>query len=107
MENKIDEEKITTTVNDIYQGLEVTVKELQDTLPDEVDNFSANQLRRALKGVIKYQDFTKEELMGMTEREQKFSAAMMALHQATVQLEIKVIGELQKDFDMKQQQGEE
>jgi hypothetical protein len=103
-----EEEKVSKLAENIYRGLELTVEELQSTLPDEVDGLSAKQLRRALKAVINYPDLD-DEGSKLTEREQRFLASMFALHTSKVQLEIKVIGELQREYDKKQQeeQGEE
>lgn len=100
--SKTEEEKIDRTVEDIFKGLELTVKELQSKLPDEVDAMSTKQLRRALKAVILYPNVDDSVTGNMTPREQKFMASMLALHQAGVQLEIKVIGELQEEYDQKQ-----
>jgi len=107
MEN-VDEEKVDNLVQNIYDGLEITVKELQKTLPDQVDGMTVKQLRRSLKAVINYPEIDEDSVKVMAEREQRFTASMLALRQAGVQLEIKAIGELQRAHDEKQrQQGEE
>lgn len=102
-----EEAKVDNLAANIYEGLERTVTELQSNLPDEVDAMTTKQLRRALKAVIGYPDVDEAEVKKMAPREQKFTASMMALHQASVQLEIKVIGELQREHDRKQQQENE
>ena len=101
-----DEKKIDELAGNIYRGLELTVTELQKSLPDVVDNLSGKQLRRALKAVISYPEICVEDAKVMTEAEQRFNAGMLALHQASVQLEIKSIGELQKEYDIKQAKAE-
>ena len=101
-----EEEKVSELADNIYRGLELTVNDLQSKLPDEVDGLSAKQLRRALKAVINYPEIDGDGNK-LTEREQRFLASMFALHTSKVQLEIRVIGQLQKEYDLKQQeQGE-
>ena len=107
MENIENKEELA---ENIYRGLEMTVEELQRTLPNDVDGLSTKQLRRALKAVIAYPMVPEDLASAMSEREQRFSAGMLALRQAGVQLEIKAIGELQREYDLKQQEetkGEE
>jgi len=96
-----DEKKVDELASNIYKGLEYTVVELQGKLPDEVDNLSTKQLRRALKAVIMYPDIPDEVADAMSESEKKFNASMLALHQAGVQLEIRAIGQLQREHDRK------
>tara|TARA_R110000851_G_scaffold29641_1_gene81419 strand:+ start:42 stop:359 length:318 start_codon:yes stop_codon:yes gene_type:complete len=98
-----EEKKIDETVENIYRGLELTVTDLQSKLPEQVDSMNVKQLRRALKAVILYPEVPDDLADKMSEREQRFSASMLALHQSTVQLEIKAIGELQRDYHNKQQ----
>ena len=99
--SKEDEKKVDDLAKDIYRGLEYTVNELQQILPSEVDGLSTKQLRRALKAIILYPELPDEMADSMAEREQKFNAQMMALRQAGVQLEIRAIGELQREHDRK------
>lgn len=104
-EVEVDEKAVDDLADNIYRGLEITVTELQDSLPEQVDGMGANSLRRVLKAVIGYPALPDEE-SSLSEREQKFMASMYALHQAGVQLEIREIGKLQQEYDRKQQQGE-
>ena len=96
-----DEKKVDELSSNIYKGLEFTVTDLQSKLPEEVDGLSTKQLRRALKAVILYPEVPDELADAMAEREKKFSASMLALHQASVQLEIRAIGQLQAEHDRK------
>jgi hypothetical protein len=96
-----EETKVDNLVDDIYTGLERTVTSLQKELPDTVDALSAKQLRRALKAVISYPDIDPDDASNMSEAEQLFNAKLLALHQASVQLEIRAIGELQRQHDLK------
>ena len=105
--SETNEKDLDKFVDDIYTGLETTVYELQRTLPEEVDGLSTKQLRRALKNVIAYPEIDTEDANKLTDREKRFNAAMMALRQAGVQLEIKAIGELQREHDLKQKEKEE
>jgi len=97
-----EEKKVEELTGNIYRGLELTVTELQNKLPDAVDGLSTKQLRRALKAVILYPEVPEDLAASMSDREQRFSASMLALHQAGVQLEIRAIGQLQREHDMKQ-----
>lgn len=99
--NPEEEKKIDALTDDIYRGLELTVTRLQEELPDTVDALSAKQLRRALKAVISYPSISEDNAKSMSEAEQKFNASMIALHQAGVQLEIRMIGQLQQERDNK------
>jgi len=101
-----EEVKVSELASNIYRGLETTILELQKKLPSDVDGMSTKQLRRALKAVINYPEVEEESAKVMTEREQKFVASMFALHQASVQLEIKAIGEMQREYDLKQQEAQ-
>jgi len=100
---EVDEKAVDNLAENIYRGLELTVEDLQAKLPDQVDGMGANALRRVLKAVISYPEVDDKSVGSLTEREQKFMASMFALHQASVQLEIKAIGELQREYDLKQQ----
>jgi len=102
-----EEAKVDNLAANIYEGLERTVVELQRTLPSTVDNMSGKQLRRALKAIISYPDINPDDAKNMSDSEQRFHASMLALHHSSVQLEIKVIGELQREHDNRQQQEKE
>ncbi len=96
-----DEKKVDELASNMYKGLEYTVTDLQEKLPNDVDGLSTKQLRRALKAVILYPEVPDHLADSMSEREKKFSASMLALHQAGVQLEIRAIGHLQREHDRK------
>jgi hypothetical protein len=97
----VDESKVDELASNMYKGLELTVVDLQDKLPLEVDGLSTKQLRRALKAVILYPEVPDHLADSMSDREKRFSASMLALHQAGVQLEIRAIGNLQREHDRK------
>jgi hypothetical protein len=96
-----DEKKIDNLAERMYDGLEKTVQDLQASLPLVVDELSSKQLRRALKAVISYPEIETENARSMSEKEQKFNAGLIALHQASVHLEIRVLGQLQQEHDRK------
>lgn len=103
MSEPTNEEAVDNLAEKIFEGLELTVTELQASLPDQVSGMGANALRRVLKAVIMYPEMEEDNLSSLTEKEQRFMASMMALHQAGVQLEIRAIGELQREYEQKQQ----
>jgi hypothetical protein len=103
MKDKLEEAKKDLTVDDVYnnllEGLEVGIKDLQGRLTEQVDALSQKQLRRCLKSLINYPE---EDLAHNSERETKFVTGLYTLHQMQVQLEIQVIGQLQKEMEEKE-----
>ena len=90
------EAEIENTYQNIMKGLELSVTQLQAKLDDQVDGLSTKELRRALKAVVNY-PATPTNLTAANKREQEVIAGLFSLHQMQVQLEIQVIGELQKE----------
>ena len=98
-------DKENLTAEEIYdnmlQGLEIGIKDLQGRLSEQVDGLTQKQLRRCLKAVINYPEAQQDV---KTEREAKFVTGMYTLHMQQVQLEIQAIGQLQEEFDKKKEQ---
>ena len=105
MKEQLEEAKKNLTPEDVYnnmlEGLEIGIKDLQGRLTEQVDGLSQKQLRRCLKALINY---PQEELGHNSERETKFVTALYTLHQMQVQLEIQAIGQLQEEYDKKKEQ---
>lgn len=96
----LEKAKEELTAEQVYenmlQGLEIGIQDLQGRLTEEVDGLSQKQLRRCLKALINYPE---AEHDGKSERELKFVTGLYTLHQMQVQLEIQAIGQLQEEMD--------
>ena len=110
MKEELEKAKEELTPEKVYQnmleGLEVGIKDLQGRLTEQTDGLSQKQLRRCLKALINYPE---SELGHNSERETKFVTGLYTLHQMQVQLEIQAIGQLQEEYDKRKEQenGEE
>lgn len=106
MKEQLEEAKKSLTVDDVYnnmlEGLEVGIKDLQGRLTEQTDALSQKQLRRCLKALINYPE---ADQTANTERELKFITGLYTLHQMQVQLEIQAIGQLQKEMEEKEQEN--
>jgi len=98
------EEKIEDLAEKIVEGLEITLNQFGDVLPEQVDGLTPKQQRRALKAVIGYlhKKDPNVDLKALTEREQKFLGGLFNLAEAAVQYSIYALGEAQKEYDEKQ-----
>lgn len=106
----IEEKKKNLTADDVYnnmlEGLEVGIRDLQGRLGEQVDSLSQKQLRRCLKAIINYPEAEQDV---KSEREAKFVTGLYTLHMQQVQLEIQAIGQLQEEYEkqMEKENGEE
>lgn len=93
---EITEQELDKAQGMLMEGLEATCVDMQNRLSPKVDSLSTKQLRKALKYVINYPVELKNDL---TEKEQEFYGELTSLLLARVQLEIQVIGQLQKEYE--------
>jgi CII-binding regulator of phage lambda lysogenization HflD len=104
----LEKAKKNLTAEEVYenmlQGLEIGILDLQGKLTEEVDGLTQKQLRRCLKAIINYPEAEQDV---KTEREAKFVTALYTLHQQQVQLEIQAIGQLQEELDKQREKEKE
>lgn len=90
------QEEIERTYQDILKGLELSVTQLQERLNYQIDSLSTKELRRSLKAIIDYPEIA-THIRAASRREQEMISGLYSLHQMRVQLEIQILGELQKE----------
>ena len=113
MTNKQNEEEhINSMADNIVLGLERTLEELGEELLGKVDGFSTKQLRKVLKAHINFtstKDHKYEHSPSYSEQDKervlKFLAGLDALHEASVQYAIYILGQVQKEQDEKSKGG--
>lgn len=87
------------------KGLEMTLRELQERLHDQVDGLTTKQLRRALKASVNYITTRSDDTdaQALKKDEQEFIGGMFAAVETGVQYAIHVIGELQSEQNKEQE----
>lgn len=106
----IDEDAVNRIEGDIVQGIERTLGQLGETLPNQVDGLSQKQLRRAFKAVISY-IYKKEDYLteaeALSDREKRFIGGMFSLVEAGTQYSMHIISELHQEHLKEQQKKKE
>lgn len=101
MSEQFTEEQIEKTMQDITRGLEISIVKLQDGLNNRIDGLTQKQLRRALKAIVNFPE-PQVDLDALTQSERETIGELYTLHQSQVQLEIQVLGQLQKEQQEKE-----
>jgi hypothetical protein len=97
---------VEQTYQDMMAGINIGIKDLTESLNNDINILGKNEMERALKAIINYPD----SVNVYNHREERFIKNLVALHGLHLQAEIQSLAELQQEQDghnYEQEQGEE